>query len=140
MSVKGTIESLLTLAVAVKHAYKEAAAADKSGSLDWSAFLESPAFAAIESDVERLADKLSASNLDLAIDAVRAKETALLAGQPVARLPPDKLLQYADMIDLEQALVKRRVASIAPTAAALAWLVDDLLSVLVRAARIVIPV
>jgi hypothetical protein len=137
MDAPQVIESLLQLGVGVKDAYTNAKQAD--GTLDWARFLRTSDFKKIEGNVQQLVGNLTETDIDKAIDAVRTKETALLAGVAIADLPAERLLQYSDLLDIETALVNRKVKSVSASAQALQWVVEDLLPVLVKVAKVVIP-
>jgi hypothetical protein len=138
MGAAKTIEALLQLGVAAKDAFTKAQS--NKTATDWVTFLGSPEFAGIEDDVTGLVGKLTQDDLDAALAAVREKETALLASSPsVAQLPNDKLLQYSDLLHAESLLVNRKVASVTPTAEALAWVVNEALPTLLTAAKMIIP-
>ena len=137
MSAVDTVEALLRLGVAVKTAYSNAQT--QNSSIDWSKFLTSPDFQAIQSDVNNLVARLTQTDLDQAIAAMQQKEAALLGNQSPAQLPMDKLLQYSDLVHTESLLVNRKVKSITATQEALSWLVDTLLPTLVSVAKVIIP-
>jgi hypothetical protein len=139
MGAADTIEALMQLGVAVKDAFTKAQS-NKNAS-DWVAFLGSQEFKNIQADVTSLVGKLTQSDLDKALAAVRDKEAALLASAPsVAQLPGDKLLQYADLLHTESLLVNRKVASVTPSVEALSWVVNDALPILLAAAKVILPI
>ncbi len=138
MGAADTIQALLQLGVSVKDAFTKAQA-NQSAS-DWVTFMSSQEFRDVETDVTTLVGKLTQSDLDQALVGVRQKEAALLASAPsVAQLPNDKLLQYSDLLHAESLLVNRKVASVTPTAEALAWVVNEALPTLLAAAKMIIP-
>ncbi len=138
MSAIDTVQALLQLGVAVKDAYTNAQQQD--GTVDWTKFIASQQFQAIQDDVNGLVQKLTKTDLDQAAAAIQQKETALLNGRSVAQLPTDVLLQYSDLVHTESLLTNRSVASITPTSQALSWLVETLLPTLVSVAKVIIPI
>jgi len=137
MSAADTVEALLQLGMAAKDAFTKAKQGD--GSLDWVKFLDSAEFKKVETELGALVGALTKTELDAAIAAIRQKESTLLGGQPVSKLPSDKLLQYSDLLDTETVLVNRKIHDVTLTPEALKWVVDDLLPILVDVAKVVLP-
>ena len=70
---------------------------------------------------------------------IRAKQVALLAGKSVMELPTDKLAQYDALLDVENQLMRKFAAGSGKTEEWVSWLVDDALPVLIKVAKVVIP-
>jgi hypothetical protein len=134
MTAVETVENLIKLGTVINDAVQ------KSGSSksDWLTFLQSPAFAAIESSVTQLLGSLKKTDVPQAIQALDQKQTALLGGKSLADLPTDKLLQYAELGNVKVVLAAGEVAD-AMNPKFASWLVDSALPVLVKAAPIVLP-
>jgi hypothetical protein len=136
MSAVDTVEALLSLGVTVKDAYTKAST---SGSMNWSAFLASPDFAAIQKDVSGLLAKLTSNDVTSALSAVQTKKQSLLGGQSVSALSSDKLTQYFALLSAEGLLVTKELENAKASAAFFEWLVTSALPTLVSIAKVVIP-
>lgn len=112
--------------------------AAKGQSVDWSTWLSSPDYQAIQGSVLQLANTLGKSSISQTVSAIEQKQQALLAGGKLENLPTDKLLQYSDLGNLKFRLQATQGFS-GDVAVFGKWLLDDALPVLLKVAPIVIP-
>jgi hypothetical protein len=126
-----TIESLTKLGVMI-------ADAAKGQSVDWSTFLTSPDYQAIQGSISQLTQNLGKRSIEQTVNAIEQKQHSLLAGGKLIDLPNDKLLQYSDLGILKFKLQAARGLS-GDFAIFAKWLLDDALPVLLKVAPIVIP-
>ena len=134
MSAVDTVEALLNLGITVKDAYTKASA---SGSISWTAFLTSPAFANIAGDVTSLLGKLGSNDVSAALAAVQTKKQSLLSGQPVAALSSDKLTQYFALLNAEGILVTQELKDASASSGFFEWLVNTALPTLAPIVKVV---
>jgi hypothetical protein len=130
MSAVDTIENLLTLGVQIS------TAATKSGQAV-AAFLTSPQFAAIETQVGTLLQSLKPDDLQGAVNAIQKKEADLLAGRDVTDLSVEELTQLHALSDIERQIVGKLINQ--PRNTFLTVLVNDVLPTLVNVVKIIIP-
>ena len=132
MSAAKVIQDLLALAVQIKDAWT------KSGK-DWASFLNSAEFKDVQSSSSAVIASLGRPSLQSAITAVQQKELNLLSGRSILDLSVDELTQFHALSDVEHQLVLKLLK--APDQRAfLAVLVEDVLPVLVKVAKIVVPI
>ena len=131
MSAAKVIQDLLALGVQVKDAWT------KSGK-DWPEFLNSFEFKQLQSSVSAVVASLGPPSLQSALSAVQQKEINLLAGRSILSLSVDELTQFHALSDVEHQLVMKLLK--APDQRTfLAVLVEDVLPVLVKVGKIVVP-
>ena len=131
MSAAKVIQDLLALGVQIKDAWT------KSGK-DWPTFLNSSEFKDVQSSSSAVIASLDRPSLHSAITAVQQKELNLLAGRSILGLSVDELTQFHALSDVEHQLVLKLLK--APDQRTfLAVLVEDVLPVLVKVGKIVVP-
>jgi len=128
-----TIEALVKLGVMI-------ADATKGKSVDWTTWLSSSDYQAIQGSVLQLAQVLGPTSISQTIAAIDQKQQALLAqyGGKLENLPTDKLLQYSDLGNTKFRLQGTQGFS-GDMALFGKWLLNDALPVLLKVAPIVIP-
>ena len=131
MSAAKVIQDLLALGVRVKDAWT------KSGK-DWATFLNSAEFREVQSSASAIIASLGPPSLQSAITAVQQKEINLLAGRSILDLSVDELTQFHALSDVGHQLVMKLLKA-ADQRAFLTVLVEDVLPVLVKVAKIVVP-
>lgn len=137
MNAIDVIQNLIALGTDTRNAYIKAKSSDKS--IDWDNFLKSDDFKKVYSDATTFLESLRSSDLQEAIKEVQNKEAALLNGKPIKDLPTDSIIQYHNLLDVEEILVNKEMDQAGKTDAFWQWLTDDALPVLIKVAGIVIP-
>jgi hypothetical protein len=131
MSAAKVIQDLLALGVQIKDAWTKS-------EKDWPTFLNSSEFKDVQSSSSAVIASLGRPSLQSAITAVQQKEINLLAGRSILDLSVDELTQFHALSDVEHQLVLKLLK--APDQRTfLAVLVEDVLPVLVKVGKIVVP-
>jgi hypothetical protein len=132
------IEGLIKAGTTIKDAWTTARKGDPE--LGWEKFILSKEFSGAYAQVSGILDGLTQPEVDKALAQIRAKETALLNGQSVMDLPTEKLTQYDALLDVENQLMRKYAANAAQTVDWVSWIVDDALPVLIKVAKVVLPI
>lgn len=137
MSAGAVIEGLLQVGATVKDAWTKAKGKDEKTT--WKKFLASTEFDAAYKSVSTILKGLTQKTITAALQAVRDKEKALLAGKSVMDLSIEKLAQYDALLDVENQLMRKFAANVTKRDQWITWLIDDGLPVLIRVGKVVIP-
>jgi hypothetical protein len=129
------IENIIKIGTILK-----GAAEGKPNASDLVALLASDEFKTTRQTIEGLIGKLSNDGIAATIQRIQQKQQALLAsaGGEIAKLPTDKILQYAQLGDTRVVLAANEV-KVAFDKNFLQWLTRDALPVLLRTAPVVLP-
>ena len=131
--IEGMVDAGTTLGTAMTNARQS------NPTLSWTTFLTTTAFSAAYAAVAPTLEGLIESSVNSALTDIRTKQASLLGGGAVTDLSPGLLPAYSALLDVENQLMSRYAANFGRTADCLAWLVDDALPILIKAAPIVLP-
>lgn len=137
MSATEIVENLIKAGTTVKDAYSKAKQRDAT--MSWDKFIDSPEASTAKGQLSSILTGLTQPNVNKALEQVRGKQTALLAGKSVVELPTDKLAQYDALLDVENQLTRKYAANFGMTSDWMSWLVDDALPNLIKVAKVVLP-
>ena len=137
MNAGQVIERLIKIGMATKASYEQAR--QDNGSLSWSKFARSKAFKDVQREVGTLLEGLTQDDVTKAVQRIRRKQKAFLAGRKIFELPIEDLLQFGKLADAESILVRKEMKKLGASSTFLWWLQKDALPVLADVAKIVIP-
>jgi len=131
------VEGLIKAGTTVKDAWSKAKQRDPA--MDRDKFIASDELKGAFGQVSTILNGLTQPAVDKALTEVRGKQTALLGGKSVMELPTDKLAQYDALLDVENQLMRKYAANAGMTSEWVSWLVDDALPMLIKVAKVVLP-
>lgn len=138
MNAVEVVESLVKVGAAMKAALTDARSRDAD--MDWDKFILSDEFSKAYAHVAPILNGLTQANVTSALQRVRAKEAAVLNGQSPIHLSTEKLAQYDALLDVENQLMRKFAANASKSTAWVSWVIDDMLPVLIKVAKVVIPI
>jgi hypothetical protein len=138
MSAIAVIEGLIKVGTTIKDAFITAKKNDASTT--WETFIVSNEFTVVYGQVSGLLNNLSQPQVTSALEQIRGKEVALLGGQSVMDLSTEKLAQYDALLDVENQLMRKYAANAGKNVEWVSWLVDDALPILIKVAKVVLPI
>lgn len=138
MNAVEVVESLVKVGTAMKGAWTNAKSLDAN--MDWEKFIRSNDFAKAYEQVTPILNGLTQADVTRALERVRAKEAAVLNGQSPIQLSTEKLAQYDALLDVENQLMRKFAANASKSTAWVSWVVDDMLPVMIKVAKVVIPI
>jgi hypothetical protein len=132
------VRTLLSIGVTTKEAYSKYRS---TGSAEgWKNFLNSTEYGNIASELRLLVSMLDSDSVQQAVVCVQSKKAAFRAGRSLAALGAHELEQYDALLDAESVLVMKQLHTVdASSVDFLGTLVDDVLPVLTKVAKLVIP-
>lgn len=137
MSAIDVVEGLVKAGTTIKDAWTKAKQRDAG--MDAAKFVASDELKAAYGQVATLVNGLTQQAIDKALAEVRGKQVALLGGKSVMELATDKLAQYDALLDVENQLMRKWAANAGMTVDWVSWLVDEALPVLIKVAKVVVP-
>lgn len=137
MNTGQVIEVLLKTGMAAKSGFEEARR--KNASLAWNDFARSEAFKNVQQDTKKLIDEVTQEDITKAVERIRSKQQAFLAGREISELPLDELLRFGKLADAESILVRKEMKKLGASATFLGWLSKEALPILADVAKVVIP-
>lgn len=137
MTAIAVVEGLIKSGTTIKDAWSKAKQRDPA--MDPQKFIASDELKGAYGQVASILNGLTQPAVDKALGELRAKQVALLAGKSVMELPTDKLAQYDALLDVENQLMRKYAANAGMTAEWVSWLVDDALPMLIKVAKVVLP-
>jgi hypothetical protein len=137
MSATEVVEGLIKSGTTIKDAM--AKAKQRDGTMTWEKFVGSDEFTTAYGQVSGTLKGLTQQSVDAALVEVRTKQTALLGGKSVMDLATDKLAQYDALLDVENQLMRKYASTVTRSAEWVSWIVDDALPVLIKVAKVAIP-
>jgi hypothetical protein len=138
MEAAQTVESIIKAGLITKAAFEKARASD--GTVDWPKFTRSAEFETARASVADLLEQLTQDDVSKAVQRIRKKQSDFLRGREISQLPFEELLQFSQLADAEGVLVREEMKQLSSNANFLSWLVSDALPVLVKVAKVVIPI
>jgi hypothetical protein len=138
MEAAQTVESIIKAGLITKAAFERARASD--GTVDWPNFTRSAEFETARASVADLLKQLTQDDVSKAVQRIRKKQSDFLRGREISQLPFDELLQFSQLADAEGVLVREEMKQLSANADFLSWLVSDALPVLVKVAKVVVPI
>lgn len=134
MDGKQTITTLLQLGTHMRDAYTQAS---RSGTTDWTAFLDSAEGKQAQADISGLLSGLASEDIAAAVQELQTKRDRIRDGRSLLALSPDEYAQWHAILDVEDVLVLKEAQQLR-AAGFWNWLVDTALPVLARAVPVVI--
>jgi hypothetical protein len=138
MDAVRTVEAIIKAGLITKSAFERARAADRK--VDWKKFVQSADFAAAQESVSEVLKQLTKKDVTSAVQRIRKKQKDFLRGRKISELSIDELLQFGQLADAESILVREEMKQLGASPKFLGWLIDDALPVLVKVAKVVIPI
>jgi hypothetical protein len=137
VSATEVVENLMKAGTTIKDGWSKAKQRDAT--MTWTKFMDSAEFTGAFGQASSAIDALTQPAVTKALVDIRTKQGALLAGKSVMELPTDKLAQYDALLDVENQLMRKFATNTGRTEEWVSWLVDDALPVLIKVAKVVLP-